>query len=121
MADRRATLSEMDQRIDLFSVTQSVDDSGGVLSESEPFIYPNTRQLWAKVTRTQGSEKVEADVPTAMARAKIETRFVPGVLKTMIVAWQSIRWQIVDLDPQPRHDRLIIFAERRGESGAGDA
>lgn len=116
----RATLSEMDQRIDFLVVTQHRDDAGGVSFVTAPYSYPNARTLWARVTRTPGAERVEADVPVAFAAATIQTRFVPGVLKTMLVSWQKIDWQIIDLDPQPRHDRLIIYAQRRGSSGGGD-
>ena len=118
---RTATPGEMDQRIDLFVITQHRDDAGGVSFVKTPYHYIGSRSLWAKVTRQQGTEVVEAETPTAMAKAKIETRFVPGVIKTMIVAWQGIDWQIIDLDPQPREDRLFIYVQKRGESGDGDA
>ena len=109
---------EMDQWIEFFTITESVDASGSVVSAKAP--YQTTRPLWAKVTRESGSGIVEADIPTPQARAKVEMRFVPGIVKIMVVEWQSVDWQIVDLDPQPRHDRLFVKIERRGESGDGD-
>ena len=118
---RTATPGEMDQRIDLFVVTHHQDDSGGVSFIKSPYHYTGSRDLWAKVTRQQGTEVVEADTPTAIAKAKVETRFVPGVLKTMILSWQGLDWQIIDLDALPREDRLILHVMRRGESGDGDA
>lgn len=118
MIESRASLSGMDQRIELLTVDQTVDEAGGVASVNTAF--PTSRQLWGAVQRQQGSEQVEGDKPTAMAKARIETRFVEHVNKDMTVLWQAIEWQVVDLDPQPRHDRLIIFVERRGSSGDGD-
>ena len=116
----RATISEMDQVISFLSVDQSIDASGGAVSSSAPFAGQGSRVLWAKVTREQGSEVSEADIPTALARAKAELRFVDGINKNMRVVWQDFEWEITDLDAQPRHDRLIIFLARRGSSGGGD-
>ena len=114
------SISEMDQRIDFLVVNQTVDASGGVVSVSAPYIYPNPRPLWGKAEREKGSEKVEADKPTAQARATIQTRFVPGVVTTMLIVWQGIDWQITGIHSLPREDRLIISVSRRGESGDGD-
>ena len=108
----------MDEVIEILVVTQSIDVAGGAVSSTAPF--PTARPLWAKVERQRGSENVEADLPTAMTRATIQTRFVPNVSKDMRIVWQGVEWEVVDIDPQPRHDRLIVFIERRGESGSGD-
>ena len=115
-----ASAGEMDQVVSFLAVVESVDVSGGAVSTSSPFAGQGSRVLWAQVTRSQGSEISEADKPTAMARAKVEMKFLAGITKSMSLAWQGIEWQISDLDAQPRIDRLFVYIERRGSSGDGN-
>ena len=114
---RTATPGEMDQPISFLTVDQTVDDAGGVVSSTTRL--STSRDIYAKVKRRTGTETSEADTPTARTHATIETRFVDGINKNMRVSWQDVEWEIVDLDPVPREDRLYISVSRRGSSGDG--
>ena len=110
----------MDQPIEFLSVMETVDAAGAVTVASEtPFV--TSRPLWARVERKGGVETDEADLPTAQSQIYIETRFVPGVVTSMRVAWQNQQWEIKHVDLVARDDRCYLVCERRGESGDGGA
>lgn len=96
--------------VEIQALVPTKDAAGGVVKAWAPF----ATEVWADVAYLNGLEAVRADAPSAMVRASILIRALPGVDASMRVLHDGKTFDIKTVLPDRTSRQFVYLACEQG-------
>ena len=103
--------SDLNRKVELFSLTKTATPSGGF---TQAWVSVDT--MWAKVKNTSGNELMHADKLGATAFSDFTIRYRANINETMKLVFRTVDYQIRHINNIEEADLFMVVKGERGVS-----